>query len=69
VGLDASWRFRDGSRKGDPQTLFVLYERSTRNLDLADMTEAESYFALAQEFFAPQHGLNSEALGAQPFLD
>ena len=39
--------------------LFLCYDGlAMRNLDLGKMAEAESYFALA-----PQHGLNSEALG------
>ncbi|WP_352876493.1 hypothetical protein [Mesorhizobium sp. M1396] len=40
-----------------------------RNLDLGNMAEAESYFALAQEVLRPQHGLNPKAHVVLPFLD
>jgi hypothetical protein len=40
-----------------------------RLISTSAMAEAESYFALAQEVFRPQHGLNPKAHVVLPFLD
>jgi predicted ATPase len=54
---------------GEPQLLFPCYDGlATLNLDLDNLTEADRYFALAQDVCA-QHGLDPEALIVLPFLD
>lgn len=54
---------------GEPQLLFPCYDGlATLNLDLNNLTEADRYFAMAQDVCA-QHGLDPEALIVLPFLD
>ncbi len=59
----------EAQRTGEPQMLFPCYDGlATLSLDQNDLTEADRYFALAQQVCA-EHGLEPSSLIALPFLD